>query len=65
MFEENISKSKGLTVEKLKQYKGLENISDKEAEEMLESIKRYSNILLRAYPFEKLKEEIEKEEKNP
>jgi hypothetical protein len=58
-----MSNEKNLTPEKLKTYKGLENLTDKEAEYLCEQIKNYSAILLRAFPFEKIKEELNKTKK--
>ncbi|MFM7022838.1 MAG: hypothetical protein ACKOXB_07645 [Flavobacteriales bacterium] len=43
---ENEIGSNRLTAAKLKTYKGLEHLSDEKAEEMVHSIKLFSNVLL-------------------
>jgi hypothetical protein len=39
-----MEEEKGLTIDKLKKYKGLENLSDKEAYEIIIGLKRFSRL---------------------
>ena len=39
----------GLTIEKLRTFKGLEKLSEQEAQKVIESIRRFSKIMLRLY----------------
>ena len=50
-----------LTPQSLKKYKGLENISDEQAAYLYEQLTQYAAILLHAFPFEKIKEELNPE----
>ncbi|MGQ0828583.1 MAG: hypothetical protein ACT4ON_09330 [Bacteroidota bacterium] len=51
-----------LTIDKLKKFKGLENLSDEQAQETLFCIKTFSSIL---YEFINEQEKIKKEKKQP
>ncbi len=50
-------KHEKLTVEELKQYKGFENLTDKEAEEYIESMYQYCIIAYELYKQEKIKQQ--------
>ncbi|MBO9703464.1 MAG: hypothetical protein J7604_24870 [Sporocytophaga sp.] len=57
MEEEN-----GLAIEKLRKYKGLENLSDKEAYEIISVLKKFSYITYKYYPKIKQQENKDKNE---
>ena len=42
-------KNTGLTIEKLKSFEGLENLTDKEAEEAIHSLRRFAQITYKFY----------------
>ncbi|MDP2385676.1 MAG: hypothetical protein Q8M29_04855 [Bacteroidota bacterium] len=54
--------NKGLTYEKLKQYKGFENITEEEAEEQITIIKKLAKILYYLYVHEEQKNKGGKDE---
>lgn len=54
-----------LTPEQLKKFKGLENLTDSEAEYFCEQVNQYAAILLMAFPFEETKKIVtDKQKKN-
>jgi uncharacterized protein YfbU (UPF0304 family) len=50
--------TKGLTIERLKSIKGFENVTAKEAEHILNTLKEYSQILFSVYKSLKQKKQI-------
>jgi hypothetical protein len=54
-----------LTPQSLKTFKGLENITDEQAAYLHEQLNQYASILLHAFPFEKIKGEINEEKNSP
>ncbi len=53
----------GLTIEELRTYKGLEKLSDKDAQEAIETIEKLTMLLYRMAKKEKSKKEKSKKEK--
>jgi hypothetical protein len=43
------TEQKGLTIEKLKKYKGFENVTDAEAEDIILNLRRFAMLLCRYY----------------
>ena len=52
---------KQLTVETLREYKGLEHLSDHEAEKIVDALKKFARIALHAYRIKKEQEKTEKQ----
>jgi len=57
-----LEEESGLTIEKLRKYKGLENLSDKEAYEIISALKKFSYITYKYYSKIKQQENKDKDE---
>ena len=56
----NMKVKKQLTIETLREYKGLEYLSDHEVEQIVDALKKFARIPLRAYRIKKEQEKTEK-----
>ena len=56
----NMKVKKQLTIETLREYKGLEYLSDHEVEQIVDALKKFARIPLRAYRIKKEQEKTDK-----